>query len=141
MGFISVAFFLITIFLFGCGGSIEATSDMTLSVAPSSIDFKDASNTQSKSIENFQVSVLASDSKPAVDVKVYASLDSYWVNSNIVWFPDCQGNTTCSCVTDKSGRCTIRVAFVHGGGKIYNTDILFYSGPLSQTVTISVTTQ
>ncbi len=128
-------------FILACGGSIEATSDMTLSVSPSSIDFTDASSTQSTSTVLFQVSVITSDGKPATDVKVYASIDAFWVNSGLVWFPDCPSANTCSCTIGDNGRCSIRVYYIHGAGVEYSVSILFFTGPLSEEVEINVSAQ
>ena len=122
-------------------GPVEATSDMTLTVTPSSITFTDTSATTSISTEPLIVSVTTAEGNPAVDVKIYASLDSFWVVNNLVWFPDCLNQTVCSCTTGESGKCSIRISYQHGGGLQYDANVLIYSGTQALTVTISVSAQ
>ena len=122
-------------------GPVEATSDMTLSVTPSSISFTDRSQNVSTSTEVLIVSVLTAEGDPASDIKVYASIDSFWVNSGLLWFTDCEGQTTCSCTTGDSGRCGIRVTYRHGGGLEYKANVVVYSGVLTETVTVEVKSQ
>lgn len=128
-------------FMLGCGGDIEASSNMTLTVNPSSVTLTDTSPVLSTSTENFQASVLTSNGKPAIGVKVYASVDAFFVSNGLVWFPDCPGTNLCSCSVGSSGRCSIRVSYQHGGGLNYTVDVSFFSGPLFQKVTIEVKNQ
>ncbi len=133
-------------FAIGCGGYIEASPDMTLGVAPSSINFTDTSNTVGTSTQRFVVSLVSSDGSPASGVVVYAHVDSFFVdtkinNQSVVSFPDCPNTDTCSCITNSNGRCTIRVSYLHGGGLEYRAPLVFYSGPLSEVVEITVRAQ
>ncbi len=130
-----------SIFMIVACGPVEATPDMTLSVTPSEISFTDTSQTVSTSTDSLVISVITGEGTPAVGVIVYASTDPFWINNDLVWFPDCPNRNTCSCTTDSFGKCIIRVSYKHGGGLQYDADIVVYSGALSQVVTISVSAQ
>lgn len=124
-----------------CGGYIEASPDMTLGVAPSSINFTDTGTTVGTSTQRFVVSLVSSDGSPASGVVVYAHVDSYFLNVGYVWFPDCPNTDTCSCITNSNGRCSIRVSYLHGNRLEYRAPVIFYSGPLSEVVNITVKAQ
>ena len=128
------------VFTLSCG-TIEATPDMTMTVQPDSITFIDGSGNTNTSEDILTVSISNSEGKPAKGVKVYASVDNFFTNQGLIWFSDCGKASNCSCTTNNSGRCNIKVSYVHGNNTTYTANIIVYSGSLSSTVSLCVGAQ
>ncbi len=122
--------------IISCGGGSFATSNMTLTVNPTSKSLTYSNTTvNATGIQDFHVSVLKQDGTAASGITVFVRMDSAF--SGVLSFEGCGTATKCSCTTGSAGYCIIRAIYKYGTtyGEWRET-LLFYSGPLTKTVTI-----
>ena len=130
-------------YLASCGGPNYATANMTITVNPSSWTHTYLNTTTSyedTGTVDFQIVVLKEDGTAAPGITVIGRLNSAFLD--VIYFDKCGKQTKCSCTTGSSGYCILRAIYKYGTavGEWY-LDILFYSGPINQTVRVETKAQ